>query len=146
MTLSSIWNSGLMSGSLSIMVKQKRRASNRRFRDQCAPAFATLRLAELTQSGLAKAVHVGPSAVAQWELPNATWTIDHLKQIAVLSGVAFEWLITGRGPVALTNHEAPAVDSTSFATDQIEDRLLSAFRRGPSRRRETFVRCMEDFF
>jgi hypothetical protein len=47
---------------------------------------------------------------------------------------------------SLGSAEAPAVDSTSFSTDQIEDRLLAAFRRVPSRRRETFVRWMEDFF
>ncbi|GAA0724725.1 helix-turn-helix transcriptional regulator [Dokdonella soli] len=130
------------------MVKQKRRASDRTFLGPLSTRIRhARRLAELTQSGLAKAVHVGPSAVAQWELPNGTSpTIDHLKEIAVLSGVAFEWLATGRGPVALTNHEAPAVDSTSFATDQVEDRLLVAFRRVPSRRRVTFVRWMEDFF
>ena len=130
------------------MVKQKRRASDRTFSGPLSSRIRhARRVAGLTQAGLAKAVHVGPSAAAQWELPSGTSpTIDHLIEIAVLSGVAFEWLATGRGPVALTGHEAPAIDASSFATDQIEDRLLTAFRRVPSRRRETFVRWMEEFF
>jgi len=130
------------------MVKQQRRASDRTFSGPLSSRIRhARRLTNLSQAGLAKAVHVGPSAAAQWELPSGTSpTIDHLIEIAVLSGVAFEWLATGRGPVALSGHEAPAIDASSFATDQIEDRLLTAFRRVPSRRRDTFVRWMEEFF
>lgn len=130
------------------MVKQKRRASDRIFSGPLSSRVRhARRLSQLTQAALAKVVHVGPSAVAQWELPQGTSpTIEHLAAIAVLSGVTFEWLATGRGPVALTDHETPAIDATSFATDQIEDRLLTAFRRVPSRKREAFVRWMEDFF
>lgn len=130
------------------MPTDKRRASDRGFRGPLSTRIRhARRLAALTQATLAKAVGVGPSAVAQWELPIGTApTIEHLIEIAVLSGVAFEWLATGRGPVTLGAQEIPAVDPTSFATDQIEDRLLNAFRRVPRRRRETFVRWMEEFF
>lgn len=101
----------------------------------------------MTQAAFAKALGVGASAVAQWELPSGTSpTIQHLIDIAVLSGVAFEWLATGRGPAGLVGHEAPAVDVVSFTTDQSEDRLLAAYRRIPVRKRESFVRWMEDFF
>ena len=129
-------------------MKPKRRASDRNFSGPLSTRIRhARRLSQLTQAALAKVVHVGPSAVAQWELPNGTSpTIEHLGAIAVLSGVTFEWLATGRGPVALTDHETPAIDATSFATDQIEDRLLAAFRKVPSRKREAFVRWMEDFF
>jgi transcriptional regulator with XRE-family HTH domain len=103
-------------------------------------------MADVTQAALAKTVGVGSSAVAQWELPSGTSpTLGHLIEIAKLSGVAFEWLATGRGPVAMTTQETSAVDVSSFATDQIEDRLLVAFRRVAARKREVFVRWLEDF-
>ena len=130
------------------MAQQKRRASDRVFSGPLSSRVRHARkLAELTQAGLAKKVDVGPSAVAQWELPTGTSpTIDHLIEIAVLSGVTFEWLATGRGPVSLSSHETPAVDASSFAMDQTEDRLLLSFRRIPARKRERFVRWMEEFF
>ncbi len=101
----------------------------------------------MSQAALAKALGVGPSAVAQWELPTGTSPrLGHLADIAKATGVAFEWLATGRGPVALNVVEVPALDAISFTTDQAEDRLLLAFRRVPSRKREALVRWMEDFF
>lgn len=105
------------------------------------------RVARLTQAKLAKAVHVGPSAVGQWEIPNGTSpTVEHLIEIAKASGVTFEWLATGRGPMALTGCEMPAIDGRSFSIDDVEDRLLGAFRRIPSRKRDAFVRWMEELF
>jgi len=104
------------------------------------------RLAGLTQAALAKKIAVNPSAVAQWELPAGTSpTIDHLIALALVSGVTFEWLATGRGSITAV-HETPAIDATSFAENQAEDRLLAAFRRMPVRKRELFVRWMEEFF
>jgi transcriptional regulator with XRE-family HTH domain len=104
-------------------------------------------LVGLTQAGLAKIASVGPSAVAQWELPSGTSpTIDHLIEIALVSGVTFEWLATGRGSVTVVDGEIPAIDVSSFATNQTEDRLLAAFRRIPVRKHEIFVRWLEEFF
>ena len=129
-------------------MNQKRRSSDRIFSGPLSSRIRhARRLSGLTQANLAKAVNVGPSAVAQWELPNGTSpTIEHLAKIAVVSSVAFEWLATGRGSVALDAHETPVVDASSFAMDHVEDRLLVAFRRVPSRKRETFVRWVEEFF
>ena len=129
-------------------MNQKRRSSDRTFSGPLSSRIRhARRLSGLTQASLAKAVNVGPSAVAQWELPHGTSpTIDHLAQIAVVSSVAFEWLATGRGPVAPGTHETPVVDASSFAMDHFEERLLLAFRRVPSRKRETFVQWMEAFF
>lgn len=129
-------------------MKPNRRASDRAFSGPLSSRIRhARRLSGFTQASLGRAVGVGPSAVAQWEVPNGTSpTIEHLVEIAKLSGVAFEWLATGRGPVGPGTHEAPAVDASSFATDQIEDRLLAAFRRVPGRKREMLVRWMEEFF
>jgi transcriptional regulator with XRE-family HTH domain len=129
-------------------VNQKRRSSDRTFSGPLSSRIRhARRLSGLTQASLAKAVNVGPSAVAQWELPHGTSpTIEHLAQIAIVSSVAFEWLATGRGAVALATLETPVVDTSSFAMDHVEERLLVAFRRVPSRKRETFVRWVEEFF
>ncbi|HEU4664543.1 MAG TPA: helix-turn-helix transcriptional regulator [Dokdonella sp.] len=105
------------------------------------------RLARLTQAKLAEAIGVGASAVAQWELPNGTApTAEHLERIATVCGVSFEWLATGRGVAVQGVTEPPAIDTSELAADEVEDRLLIAFRRIPRRKREAFVRWMEDFF
>lgn len=104
------------------------------------------RLAGLSQAALAKEIGVGPSAVAQWELPSGTSpTIEHLAHLAVRSGVAFEWLATGRGAsIAVPAAAAEAVAAP--ARDSAEDRLLATFRRLPRRRRDALLRWLEDFY
>ncbi|MBA8888716.1 transcriptional regulator with XRE-family HTH domain [Dokdonella fugitiva] len=105
------------------------------------------RLARLTQAKLAEAIGVGASAVAQWELPSGTSpTAEHLERIATVCSVSFEWLATGRGAAVQGVAETPAIDVGELAADEFEDRLLVAFRRVPRRKREAFVRWMEEFF
>ena len=104
------------------------------------------KLSHVTQAELARQVGVAPSAVAQWELPGGTSpTVDHLIQIALSCGIAFEWLATGRGDVTI-GAETPAIDAASFAVDQFEDRLLVVARRIPRRKRDSFLRWLEEFF
>ena len=126
----------------------KRRASDRSFSGPlCIRIKHARKVAHLSQGGLAKALHVGPSAVAQWEVPDGTSpTIEHLIQLAIHTGISFEWLATGRGDPSAAHSSAPALDFSSIACDELEDRLLVAYRRIPSRRRQAFVRWMEDFF
>jgi len=105
------------------------------------------RLAHLTQAKLAESIGVGASAVAQWELPNGTSpTVEHLDRIAAVCHVSFEWLATGRGNAVKGVEETPAVDTLQLTADEFEDRLLVAFRRMGRRKREPFVRWMEEFF
>lgn len=105
------------------------------------------RLAGMTQARLADAIGVGASAVAQWELPNGTSpTAEHMERIATMCGVSFEWLATGRGLAVSGVEETPAVEAFQLAADEFEDRLLIAFRRIGRRKREAFVRWMEEFF
>jgi len=106
------------------------------------------RLAGLTQAELASRLGVGPSAVAQWELPNGTApTVSHLAEVAVLCNVSFEWLATGRGaPTGASDTEVAAIDASQIALDPLEDRLLLAFRRTPARKREAIVRWLEDLY
>jgi transcriptional regulator with XRE-family HTH domain len=104
-------------------------------------------LAHLTQAGLARKIGVSASAAAQWELPDGTSpNTENLIKIAVACEVSFEWLATSRGSARSQAHETPAVDAASFAVDHVEDRLLLAFRRIGARKREAFVRWMEEFF
>jgi transcriptional regulator with XRE-family HTH domain len=104
-------------------------------------------LARLTQAKLAESIGVGASAVAQWELPSGTSpTVEHLDRIASVCRVSFEWLATGRGSAVRGVDETPAIDTVEMTADEFEDRLLIAFRRIARRKREPFVRWMEDFF
>ncbi|MEZ5461639.1 helix-turn-helix domain-containing protein [Dokdonella sp.] len=130
------------------MAIPKRRLSDKAFSGSLPVRIRhSRRLGKLTQAALAKAIGVQPSAVAQWELPNGTSpTVSHLLSVADACCVAFEWLATGRGVAGAQPSEIAAVDSSSFAADHLEERLLLAFRRVPSRKRETFVAWMESFF
>lgn len=133
---------------MDMLVKHKRRAADRAFWGPFSVRVRHARkIARLSQAELARLLNVGASAVAQWELPKGTSpTVPHLVEIAKACGVAFEWLATGRGPVAIAVEELPAVDPLCFAVDPLEERVLVAFRRVPTRKRETFVRWMEEFF
>jgi transcriptional regulator with XRE-family HTH domain len=101
--------------------------------------------AELTRAELGRRVGVRPSAARQWESRGATTPrIDHLAKIATVTGVAFEWMATGRGPMALPNGEEQAVIVVEvFARDADEERLLTAFRRINPRHREPVVKLVE---
>ncbi|HSX62256.1 MAG TPA: helix-turn-helix transcriptional regulator [Tahibacter sp.] len=101
------------------------------------------RLAGLSQAALAREIGIGPSAVAQWELPSGTSpTMEHLAHLAVRSGVAFEWLATGRG----TSQPVPGPDAANAPEhDTAEERLIATFRRLSRRRREALLRWLEDF-
>ncbi|MBO9662900.1 helix-turn-helix transcriptional regulator [Dokdonella sp.] len=127
---------------------RKRRASDRAFAGPLPIRIKhARRIAGVTQASLARATGVGPSAVAQWESPDGSSpTVSHLAEIAVTCGVSFEWLATGRGAVAAAGGDIPAIEPASFAVDFTEERLLTAFRRVPTRKRECFLAWMEAFF
>jgi transcriptional regulator with XRE-family HTH domain len=52
----------------------------------------------MSQMTLAEAVQVQRSAVSHWESAQAkNPSVSHLREIAMATGVQFEWLVTGRG-------------------------------------------------
>jgi transcriptional regulator with XRE-family HTH domain len=126
----------------------KRRAGDHTFAGQLSSRIRHARgLAKLSQAALAKQLGVGPSAVAQWEIPRGTNpNVDHIVAVARICGVAFEWLATGRGNVGLTLPATAAIDTFYFAADEIEARVLLAFRRIPVRKRLAIVQWLENFF
>jgi transcriptional regulator with XRE-family HTH domain len=105
------------------------------------------RHAALSQAALAKAVGVQRSAVSHWEAtlgksPSAV----HLREVALVTGVQFEWLATGRGRMNLSNDVAMDSVATADALlvdDPLELRLLTAFRDSPPRAQVPLVEIVE---
>ena len=105
------------------------------------------RHAGLSQAALGAAVGVQRSAVGHWEsaqgkFPSAT----HLREVALATGVQFEWLATGRGRMNLS--QDTAMDSVAAADallidDSLELRLIAAFREAPARARVPLVEIAE---
>ncbi len=101
------------------------------------------RLARQTQAQLAAHCDVRPSAAAQWEARHGTApTVENLIKISLATGVAFEWLATGRG-AARASVETPAADVEAFAQDLDEERLLQVFRRVPYAKRGQVVQLLD---
>ncbi len=94
---------------------------------------------------LARRVGVGRTAAVLWEKEDGTTpSVDHLSVIAIVLGVNFEWLATGRGPMREgEGAELPALMFSDFAHNQAEDRLLKLSRRLNPRNRDLLVRLLE---
>lgn len=101
--------------------------------------------AKLSQAQLAAHTGVARSAVAQWERAQCTTpSVEHLAQIAVSTGVRFEWLATGRGPARPGEQEFDlAADIHDFAQDETESRILGYVRRMPQRKRQLACLILE---
>lgn len=98
--------------------------------------------AKFSQAQLAALTGVKRSAVAQWERADCTSpSVEHLAQIAVSTGVRFEWLATGRGPALPDGQEFDfAANIHDFAQDETESRILGYVRRMSDRKRQ--LACM----
>lgn len=81
----------------------------------------------LSQSELAKQVGIGRSAVANWECGDKSPSCTRLQQVALVLGVSFEWLATGRGRPALGDDCVMAVEA-DIVDDPDERKLLHAYR------------------
>lgn len=66
------------------------------FWDRVTEAFAEAGL-ETSQTSVARALDVGQSAVQKWAKGAGYPTLRKCIQIAKLTGVSVEWLLTGRG-------------------------------------------------
>ena len=105
------------------------------------------RHAGLSQAALGGAIGVQRSAVSHWEATQGKHpSVDHLRQLALVAGVQFEWLATGRGQMNLSADTA--LDSVAAAQGQLIDdplemRLIAAFREAPMRARAPLVEVAE---
>lgn len=101
----------------------------------------------LSQAALAGAIGVQRSAVSHWEGTQGKHpSVDHLRALALVTAVQFEWLATGRGKMTLSADTA--LDSVAAAEGQLIDdplelRLIAAFREAPVRARAPLVEIAE---
>jgi transcriptional regulator with XRE-family HTH domain len=105
------------------------------------------RHAGLSQMQLAEAVHVQRSAVSHWESSQPkNPSVTHLREIARVTGVQFEWLATGRGDMALCDEvrlaSVPTADAL-LVDEPIELRLMRAFRSVSAPSRVSLVEIAE---
>jgi transcriptional regulator with XRE-family HTH domain len=99
--------------------------------------------AKLSQQQLAIRLGIQRSAVAQWESSIGTVpNMKHLTMIAVATGVAFEWLATGRGESTMTCEESPVL-LDDFAQNELESKFLSMLRRLSPRRQQMAFELIE---
>ena len=99
----------------------------------------------LSQAALAARIGVRRAAVTQWEHPEKTLpSTTNLLQVAVETGVAWDWLATGRGPVSLepSDDKRAGIHADHVAVSQEEQRVLAAFRRANPRQRDAFTRML----
>lgn len=77
----------------------------------------------------------------QWEHPLHTApNTTNLARVAEITGVAFEWLATGRGSPWLSEGDVtPALDPAMIATTLFEERLLEIARTIPTDRQEPLL-------
>ena len=99
----------------------------------------------MSQRQLAIYLGVTRGAVANWECANAALpATERLQRIAQATGVAFEWLATGRGPAGYeaSHDEIPAAD-IEIVEDPLELRLLRVCRAAPRRQHARIVAYVE---
>lgn len=105
------------------------------------------RHAGFSQAALGSAVGVQRSAVSHWEGTQGRHpSVDHLRQLAVVTGVQFEWLATGRGKMNLsadTSMDSVAAAEGQLIDDPLELRLVAAFREASMRARAPLVEVAE---
>ena len=104
------------------------------------------RSAGLSQTQLAAELGLQRSAVSHWEAQRGKPSMTHLRQLALLTGVHFEWLATGRGAMSPSVEsrldEVVAVDAV-LVDDPMERRLLAAYRDAPVQARVPLVEIAE---
>jgi transcriptional regulator with XRE-family HTH domain len=103
----------------------------------------------MTRTEPAKRIGVVPSAAAQWEHPSGTSpSVSNLISIAKITGVAFEWLATARGPVRLdaAAAESSALSQICIAMDLFEEEVLMTVRRIPQKHRDVWLHCLQTVY
>ncbi len=102
-------------------------------------------LAGLSQIGLAAAVGVKRSAVAQWERRDGCLpSMQHLVAVAKATGVQVEWLGTGEGEMGRSQPEwCQGLMREDYAQDDLEADCLVALRSMPIQVRKQLVTVLK---
>ena len=102
----------------------------------------------MSQNQLAQAVGVQRSAVSHWEAPKGkNPNVSHLREVAQVTGIQFEWLVTGRGDMGLSKDaqlDSIATAEALLVESPLEFRLVQAFREVPLRARLSLLEVMEE--
>lgn len=100
--------------------------------------------AGITQQELALLVGVTRGAIANWEAATALPTASNMQRVACITGVSFEWLSTGRGArrIEVPLEPVPAANA-EFIEDELELRLVRAFRLAAREQRHSLVELVE---
>jgi transcriptional regulator with XRE-family HTH domain len=105
------------------------------------------RHAGMSQAALGSAVGVQRSAVGHWESAQGKFpSVAHLREVALITGVQFEWLATGRGKMNLsadTEMDSVAAAEALLVDDPLELRLIVAFRDTPTKSKAPLVEIAE---
>ncbi|NUO77855.1 helix-turn-helix domain-containing protein [Lysobacter sp. 5GHs7-4] len=105
------------------------------------------RHAGMSQAALGAAVGVQRSAVGHWESAQGKFpSVAHLREVALITGVQFEWLATGRGKMNLsadTEMDSVAAAEALLVDDPLELRLIVAFRDTPTKSKAPLVEIAE---
>jgi transcriptional regulator with XRE-family HTH domain len=99
----------------------------------------------VSQEEFAARLGVSRGAVAQWEMDDGTSpTVKNLEQIATLSGLAFEWLATGRGPKVFGQpmvREPEAIYHAGLSDE--EQQVVSLMRKMKPPKRAALVQLIQ---
>ena len=99
--------------------------------------------AGFNKSELARNLDVTPTSCSSWELPasnrnNSRPSVSNLSRLALILNVRFEWLATGRGPMALTPTGNHLQKSHASDAERAES-LLSLYRMLPAGQRSSML-------
>ncbi|MGG6461755.1 helix-turn-helix domain-containing protein [Solilutibacter silvestris] len=82
-----------------------------------------------SQKAMAASLGIGRSAITNWENLDARPSTSNLQKLAALTGISFEWLATGRGPMVVESLFEPVAGAEGLIPHTpSEVRLLSVFR------------------
>ncbi len=108
---------------------RKRRDAKERVHGLSGRIRRVRRTSGLTQSSLAQALGVAPSAVAQWEKDGGTQpSLQNVVAIAALASVSLDWLVLGRSDRSGIEQENNAIDPACIASDELEEHVLRGLR------------------
>ncbi|AWH20914.1 MULTISPECIES: helix-turn-helix transcriptional regulator [Stenotrophomonas] len=100
--------------------------------------------AGMTQQALAQRLCVTRTAIANWEgTARGRPATDRILRLAVVTGVSFEWLATGRGAPGVVEPDAAPPAEVEMIHDPLEMRVLHAFRSLPQQELLRAVHWME---